>query len=319
MAFAVQELERREMPVLLDLARGAAALQIARDLRSHRSSTLMFAVVDSRRPDLTTEAVLAGMADVFARPLGGRRVAQGIEREHASGSRRVNADVGRNDGELYAQSPAMREVMQVVGRAATMRAGVVIRGEEGVGRQVVARTIHRLCGSADSTFVAVDCGAFDGDELEAVLFGASADQTGGLERVGSTGQLHAALGGTLYLKRIAEAPRRVQARLARLLRDREAVLADSNDAIAFDVRPMAGVDIAVDNSVDDGQIREELFRRLSVIRIEMPALRHRREDIPAIANYFLRNLCATARVPAKTFSRSGLALLSALPWRGNAA
>ena len=85
-ASALAELQRREMPVLLDLSRGAAALQIARDLRTDRAATLIFAVVDSRRPDLTTEAVLAGMADVFARPLGGRRVANAIARELGSGA-----------------------------------------------------------------------------------------------------------------------------------------------------------------------------------------------------------------------------------------
>ncbi|HEV8099017.1 MAG TPA: hypothetical protein VGP56_07705 [Gaiellaceae bacterium] len=79
--FALNELRQRNMPVLLDLSNGASALQIAREIRSQRASTLMFAVVDSRRPDLTTEAVLAGMADVFARPIGGRRVANAIERE----------------------------------------------------------------------------------------------------------------------------------------------------------------------------------------------------------------------------------------------
>ena len=80
-AFALATLQRRDMPVLLDLSRGAAVMQIARDIRSQRADTLMFAVVDTRRPDLTTEAVLAGMADVFARPLGGRRVANAIDRE----------------------------------------------------------------------------------------------------------------------------------------------------------------------------------------------------------------------------------------------
>jgi DNA-binding NtrC family response regulator len=108
MAYVVHELQRRDMPVLLDLSRGAAALQIARDLRTERASTLMFAVVDSRRPDLTTEAVLAGIADVFARPLGGRRVATAIQRERAYGSSRAAAPAAATlDGELYAHSPAM--------------------------------------------------------------------------------------------------------------------------------------------------------------------------------------------------------------------
>src|SRR5262245_37500617 len=130
------------MPVLLDLARGTAALQLARDLRSERSSTLMFAVVDARRPDLTTEAVLAGMADVFARPLGGRRVADAIEREQRYESHHFAGDLDGHTADLYAHSPAMREVMAHVARAATHRGGVLIRGEEGSGRQVTGRAIH---------------------------------------------------------------------------------------------------------------------------------------------------------------------------------
>src|SRR3954470_22278049 len=140
-AFALGELQRRNMPVLVDLSRGAAALQIARDIRMQRSSTLMFAVVDARRPDLTTEAVLAGMADVFARPLGGRRVANAIDRELKYEARETIPAALENGDELYAQSPAMREVMALIARAASMRAGVLIRGEQGTGREVAGRAI----------------------------------------------------------------------------------------------------------------------------------------------------------------------------------
>ena len=98
-ASALNELRRRDMPVLFDLTRGAAALETARELRTHRASTPMFAVVDSRRPELTTDAVVAGMADVFARPLGGRCVANAIEREigYRSHQRRRAADLGTDD------------------------------------------------------------------------------------------------------------------------------------------------------------------------------------------------------------------------------
>jgi two-component system nitrogen regulation response regulator NtrX len=180
-------------------------------------------------------------------------------------------------------------------------------------------------------FVAVDCAACDCEELDAELFGPAVrghsgdgasggdGSKSGLERVSRQGRLHNARGGTIYLQNIAEAPTRVQARLARLLRDREAILAETGETVSFDVRPMAGVDPAFDTAVKDGRVREDLFRRLSVLRIEMPALRNRREDIPALANYFLREICAGLRVPPKTLSRSALSLLSALPWRGNAA
>jgi len=219
----------------------------------------------------------------------------------------------------------MREVMTIIARAATMRAGVLIRGEEGTGRQVAARAIHQLQSDGQAEFVSVNCGACDGAELDTLLFGAggrpapSDPASRGLERVSRQSRLHDALGGTLYLQHIAEAPTRVQARLARLLRDREAVLVETNQAISFDVRPMAGVEPDVDTAVADGRIRDDLFRRLSVIALDMPPLRSRREDIPALANCFLREICAARRIPPKTVSRSALSLIAALPWRGNAA
>jgi len=327
-SYALNELRRHDMPVLLDLSRGAGALQIARELRTERASTLMFAVVDARRPDLTTEAVLAGVADVFARPLGGRRVANAIERELAYESRRTIAGGSEppNGDDLYNHSVAMRDVTALITRAAGMRAGVLIRGEEGTGRQIVARAIHtQQSANHPGSFVAVNCAAHDGEDLDAELFGRSArpstgngDVARGLERVSRSSRLFESLGGTLYLQSVAEAPTRVQARLARLLRDREAVLAETGDSFDFDVRPMAGVDSGIDSAVQDGRVREDLYRRLSVIRIDMPPLRNRREDIPALANCFLREVCAALRVPPKTLSRPALSLIAALPWRGNA-
>jgi DNA-binding NtrC family response regulator len=324
-SYALNELRRRDMPVLLDLSRGAAALQSAREIRNQRSDTLMFAVVDSRRPDLTTEAVLAGMADVFARPLGGKRVANAIERELKYESRAATGPRSNESGDdLYSHSGPMRDVMALVARAATMRAGVLIRGEDGTGRQTAARAIHQLQNGGSGQFVSVNCAAYDGDELDAVLFGpparghAGEQGSRGLEKVSRQGRLYDARGGTIYLQHVADAPARVQARIARLLRDREATLAETSEPIGVDVRPIAGVDPGFDDALQDGRVREDLFRRLSVIRIDMPLLRNRREDIPALANYFLREICASLRVPAKTMSRSALSLISALPWRGNA-
>ena len=329
-ASALKELQRRDMPVLVDLSQGLQALEAARDIRSQRTSRPMFAVADAGRPDLTKEAVLAGMADVFARPLGGRRVAGAIERELVCASARIGTAAEINSHDLYGQSAAMRDVLALITRAATMRAGVVLRGEEGTGRQVAARVIHDAQSSAGSLassgdFVVVDCGAHDAEQLEAELFGAVPQpQHGiggvarGIEHISRTSRVCEASGGTLYLKNIAEATPRVQARLARVLYDREAVLVETGETAGIDVRPMAGVDPSFDHAVHDGRIREDLHRRLSVIRIEMPPLRNRREDIPALANYLLRDICASVRVPPKTLSRSALSLIAALPWRGNA-
>jgi DNA-binding NtrC family response regulator len=320
---ALNELERRDMPVLLDLSKGAAALQIARELRTERASTLMFAVVDPRRPDLTTEAVLTGMADVFARPLGGRRVAGAIERELSYESRGAAPDSETSGETLYSQSASMREVTTLIARAATMRAGVMIRGEEGTGRHVAARAIHEAQVPVKGAFVQLDCAAYEADQLDAELFGVPArlssdDRGRGPERLGARGRLYEAQHGTLYLQHIADAPTRVQARLARILRDREAQLVGSGETVALDVRPMAGVDTSLDCAVQEGRVRDDLFRRLSVTRIDMPPLRSRRDDIPALANYFVREICGSLHMPPKALSRPALALIAALPWRGNA-
>jgi len=322
---ALAELQRRDVPVLLDLSRGAAALQSVRDIRSQRGSALLFAVVDSRRPDLTIEAVLAGMADVFARPLSGRRVANAIERELSVDARHRGLNAQPSGDDLYAHSEAMRAVFAVIARAATMRAGVLIRGEDGTGRQLAARAIHSAQNGAHGAFVAVNCAAFETEQLDVELFGGAAarahngkDGPGGLERVSRQSRLHEAQGGTLYLQNLADAPTRVQARLARVLRDREARLVETGETIGFDVRPMAGVEPGFEASVQDGRVREDLFRRVSAIAFDMPPLRNRREDIPALVNCFVRQICASLGVPPKMLSRPALSLISALPWRGNA-
>ena len=320
------ELQKHDLPVLLDLSRGAAVLQIARDLRTQRPGVLLFAVVDNRRPDLTTEAVLTGVADVFARPPAARRLANAIERELHHDTR-SHARLPESAGEvLYSHSPSMRDVVALMSRAAAMRAGVMVRGEDGTGRQVVARAIH-AAQSDGAAFVCVDCAALEGDALEVELFGATArvrmgrsdaPAAHGFERISRQSRLHDAIGGTLYLKNLADASTRVQARLSQLLRDREATVAETGSTIGFDIRPMAAVDPGIDTAVQEGRVREELFRRLSVLRIDMPPLRSRREDIPALANYFLREICRVRRVPPKTLSRPALSLIAALPWRGNA-
>jgi two-component system, NtrC family, nitrogen regulation response regulator NtrX len=324
-ASATRELQRHSMPVLIDLSRGVAALQSAQDLRAHHAAALLFAIVDARRPDVTTEAILAGMADVFPRPLGGRRVANAIERELEYDARRDGNGNGHGNGDsgdLYELSPAMRELLTSIARAASTRAGVLIRGEQGTGRQIAARAVHAEQHGSAGRFVAIDCAAHDGDELDAALFGVAATPGGDagrdLERISAASRVYQARGGTLYLQNVAEAPTRVQARLARVLRDREGVVAETGNAMGFDVRPMAGVDPAVDGAAQEGRVRDDLFRRLSVIRLDMPPLRSRREDIPALANYFVRDICASLGMPPKTLSRPVVALLSALPWRGNA-
>ena len=307
---AVDELRRRERPVVVDLSR-AGTLQFVRDLRAQRPASVMFAIVDSGRPDLATEAVLA---------IGGRRIINAINRELETAQPGTADSSSAPSDELYCQSAAMRSVSTHLTRAAGVRDGVLVRGEAGSGLQVVARAIHAAsAGSGD--FVVVDCAGGDPRHLGAELFGASPDGhnfgSRDFERVSRSSRLHDALGGTLYLRNIVEAPNRVQARLARVFRDREAVLVESDTAIDIDVRLVAGVTPDVEAAVREGRLRDDIYRRLSGICIDVPALRNRREDIPLLANCLLRRACSLARVPAKMLSRPALSLICALPWRGN--
>ena len=138
---------------------------------------------------------------------------------------------------------------------------MLIGGEDGTGRKVAAREIHVGRSGSDAAFIIVNCAAHDAEELDAALFGAAAHaqhygdpDSGGLARISREGRLYAAIGGTIYLQHVAEAATKVQARLARVLRDREALLSETGEPIAIDIRPMAGVD-----SASTGRSRKAVF------------------------------------------------------------
>jgi DNA-binding NtrC family response regulator len=199
-----------------------------------------------------------------------------------------------------------------------------VSGEPGTGRTLVGRTIHHLgCEATSRPFVSDDCAATP-QELEQRLFGLvqpapKASAGGGTEQLGPSGALYQARGGTLLLRNLFDAPARVQVRLARVLRDREAVLVNGKRTLVdLDVQPIATVDLAVEEALNDGRLRRDLFKQVAQVRIDMPALRRRREDIPLLAVQVLRRMCLERNVPVKSFSRSVLQVMMALPWNGNA-
>ena len=322
-AAVIAELRRRDMPVLVSFSRGITALKFITELRAYKPDMPLFAIVEPDRPELATEAVLAGVADVLTPEVSGARLAAAIASEAARGSTEAVSTPATGPDDFYSHSVAMREACAAMTRAAATRAGVFIRGEDGTGRRMAALAIHAGAEAGRAgQFISLDCAAFEAQQLEHALFGTAtrADEDGlparGLERVSRTSRLHAALGGTLYLQNIPDASTRVQRRLARALRDREVVV-DDGASVAFDVRCMTGADDSLAVAVQDGRVEEALYRRLAAVRIDLPPLRNRREDIPALANQFLRETCAALQVPLKVFSRSALALFAALPWRGN--
>jgi len=218
----------------------------------------------------------------------------------------------------------MRTVLEQVTHAAANRGHILITGEPGTGREMVAREIHKRSVQGKGGFVKIACASHSPEALELDLFGVHTGSWGEvqepseLERIAKGAQLHQALGGTLFFEHLPEMPSRVQARLARLFRDGEAVIVQERDAVSFNARAIAAVEQSYDEAVQEGRVRSDFHRLISTLRIELPPLRNRREDIPALTDFFLTSLCRQASVPVKSVSEPARQLLSALPWHGNA-
>jgi DNA-binding NtrC family response regulator len=312
--------ERRFGLALLDLADDRAALSAIRMLRGAQPSLPLAGVVDPANPSTAAEAMHAGLIELLPWPFDEADVLAVLAnaRERAPLDRRAAAD-NASTGGLFVQSPAMRQLLEAVRAAAASRRGVLIAGEPGSGRSVVARAVHDL-GRAAGEFVAVDCATAPRD-LEATLFGTPPGTDDGdqsVERIAVESALRRADGGTLYLTNLTEAPARIQMRLARLLRDREAHVEGASGVIELDVRPVASVQPDMESAMADGRLRRDLADRLAPPRLDVPPLSRRREDIPLLALLFLGQAGVRHPAAAKTFSRAALSVLAALPWHGNA-
>ena len=312
-ASAVAELRCNPFAILIDLSRGSQAVHHTHEVRSKFPLARVFVIADPKHPALMTAAVLAGATDVFPRPVSGRSAAvvAGLLPDRRPRPAALPAGA-------CARSEAMRRVMAIARRSCSMRAGLLIRGEEGSGRQFLARAIHGAHHGGERPFVVVDCASHTAAALDAALFAAPAG-VNGHECVGAGSLLQQAAGGTLYLRHVTELPPRLQMRLARALRDGEASLDGNGHRVGLDVRAIAGVDHGFDCAVHEGRVRDDLARVLSIITIDVPPLRQRREDIPAIARGLLQGICAMKQVPPRTLLRPAAELLAALPWHGNVA
>jgi DNA-binding NtrC family response regulator len=326
-ADAVRLLDRRGFTfAFVDLTEDRSPIVAIRSIRAQRPELYLAGLMDPARPLVAAEAIRAGVVDLLTWPLDEHDVALTVANALDRSSidlPNVNRARGAPGETLFANSASMRVMMERVRAAATEPGGVLLCGERGSGRELVARAIHARSDRAAHPFLAVDCGAGTLHELEMRLFGLVTDRRSigperrGTERVGPSGAIYQAHGGTLLLRNIVDAPTRVQTKLGRILRDREVLLSDTRVLVDLDFRPMAAVDSGLDAAIADERIRSELYDRLSQVRIEVPPFRRRREDIPLIAVSVLREVCEKRRIPVKTCSRAALVMLAALPWPGN--
>ncbi|MCA9737577.1 MAG: sigma-54-dependent Fis family transcriptional regulator, partial [Gemmatimonadetes bacterium] len=218
--------------------------------------------------------------------------------------------------EIVGTSFAIRHVLQVVEKVGPTDADVLITGENGTGKELVARALHRLSQRADGPFVEVNCAAIPSELIESELFGhlkgsftgAVADRTGKFEQ---------ADGGTLFLDEIGDMSPAAQAKVLRALAERVVTRVGGTKAMDVDVRVVAATNKDLEDEIAQGQFREDLFYRLNVVPIHVPPLRERRDDIPMLVRHFVRRMVDSGRGQERTFSSGALERLSELDWPGN--
>ncbi len=224
---------------------------------------------------------------------------------------------------IFGQSVRMQQVLAKIEEAARGRTGVLITGERGTGRQMVARAIHERGRPDHAPFVLVSCAHIAPHELEHALLGCEVPLNPrprhrfGHEMIMPGSLVHQAMGGTLYFTHLCELPDRIQARLARLFRDEEAIIGGKGRPTPLDIRPIAASGPTHTAELLDGRLRQDLHRRFSGFQIDLPPLRERREDVPALVRHFIDSTCRTATITPRLVTDSALAVLAALPWREN--
>jgi len=306
---------------LIDLAAGRPALSSARLLSAERPDLPIVVVLNGEHADLSTDVFPAGGVETLGWPFASHDVALLVANLRDRAGVDVPLPEPGTDEPVFEQSAVMRLVMDRLRASVDERPGAAFCGERGSGRRLLARALHCLGDPARTRpLVELDC-ALPPGQLERRLFDEGAEHRAvdaPAERLGPDSALAVARGGTLLLTNLDRMPARQQARLARLLRDREAVMASRRgEMVELDVRLVAVFDAHVDEQVREGDVRVDLYERLSDLRVDVPPLRRRREDIPALAAHCLRSAPGDVARPRR-FSRSALALLSALPWPGNA-
>jgi len=224
--------------------------------------------------------------------------------------------VSQPETEIIGKAPAMQEVFRAIGRLSKSNVSVLINGKSGTGKELVAKALHKHSPRADQTFIALNMAAIPHDLVESELFGHEKGSFTGANQL-RKGRFEQADKGTLFLDEIGDMPPETQTRLLRVLSDGEYYRVGAATPLKADVRIIAATHQNLESLVAEGKFREDLFHRLNVIRIHLPSLRERREDIPALTDYFLAQAAKELNESEKRLTKKALAFITELPWPGN--
>jgi transcriptional regulator with GAF, ATPase, and Fis domain len=253
--------------------------------------------------------LVTAIAGIAAAALANTRHLEWLEEER----QRLEASLDRD---MVGESPRMKEVWRLLSRVAPTDTTVLLRGESGTGKELAARAIHRGSPRARRPFVAINCATLSETLLESELFGHERGAfTGAVER--KTGKLEAADSGTLFLDEIGELPPPLQAKLLRFLQEREFERLGSTRTIRVDVRVIAATNRDLETAIREGDFRDDLYYRLNVITLTLPALRERREDVPLLASHFAASFSRKLGRQVAGFTPEARACLLRYPWPGN--
>ena len=296
---------------------GGSGLELLEKVKARHPGLPVIIMTAYSDLDSAVSAFQGGAFEYLPKPFDVSQAVELISRAMLESEREAESQSGKSSqAEMLGQAPAMQDVFRAIGRLSHSHVTVMITGESGTGKELVARALHKHSPRATGPFVAINTAAIPKDLLESDLFGHERGAFTGAQAM-YRGRFEQADGGTLFLDEIGDMPLELQTRLLRVLSDGQFYRVGGHVAVKANVRVIAATHQNLEQRVHDGSFREDLFHRLNVIRLRLPPLRERREDIADLTRHFLVRSAAQLGVDAKRISEGALAAMVRFDYPGN--
>jgi two-component system nitrogen regulation response regulator NtrX len=293
-------------------------MQILQHIRKEYPDMPVIMISGHGNIETAVAAIKIGAYDFIEKPFKSDRLILQVQHAlDAARLRRENQDLKHRAGgesDLIGKSTEINQIRQIIERVAPTGSRVMISGPSGVGKEIIARTLHKNSRRTNGSFVAINCATMQPEQLEIELFGTENGINGGGRKVGVFEQAH---GGTLYLDEISDMPPETQGKIVRVLQEQIFTRVGGNTRVEVDVRVIASSSSDLQAEVEIGRVRQDLYYRLSVVPIKIPALTDRREDIPLLAEHFLAKAAEVSGVANRRLGDDAMAALQAYAWPGN--